>query len=54
MLLPYVAVLVALIGLLLYVLSTNVKVQELGRILFFCGTLATLLVLPEGTRLHLP
>lgn len=33
----YIAALVALLGLLLYVLSSNPKIQEIGRILFFCG-----------------
>lgn len=36
-------VLLAIIGLLMYVLSANPKVSEIGRILFFAGTLATLL-----------
>lgn len=34
----YVAALIALLGLLLNVLSSNPKVVEFGRILFFCGT----------------
>jgi len=36
----YIAVLIALAGLLMYILAANAKVQELGRILFFCGMLA--------------
>lgn len=43
----YLAILVALIGLLLYALSSNTKVAEVGRILFFCGALATVLKLAE-------
>lgn len=35
--------LVAVIGLLMYVLASNSKVQELGRIMFFCGLLAFLM-----------
>jgi Na+/phosphate symporter len=35
--------LVALIGLVAYAISTNPKVSELGRISFFCGLLAFLL-----------
>lgn len=35
--------LVAVIGLLVYALSTNAKVAELGRIAFFAGLLAALI-----------
>lgn len=31
-----------ILGLLLYFLPLNPKIQEVGRILFFCGILATL------------
>lgn len=34
--------LVCIIGLLMYVLASNPKVQELGRIMFFCGLLVCL------------
>lgn len=49
--------LIAVIGLLMYALSTNGKVQEIGRIMFWTGLLAFLLgggvgqvthVLPAG------
>ncbi len=47
--------LVALVGLLMYVLCANPKLQELGRIMFFVGLLAFLLngeklltLLPKG------
>jgi Na+/phosphate symporter len=40
--------LVAVVGLLMYALSANPKLQEVGRIMFFCGTLAFLL--GEGPR----
>lgn len=36
-------VLIAIVGLLLYALASNPKISEIGRILFFAGTLATLL-----------
>lgn len=35
--------LVLLVGLLMYALSTNGKLVEIGRIMFFCGLLALLL-----------
>lgn len=34
--------LVCIVGLLMYVLATNPKVSELGRIAFFVGLLVTL------------
>lgn len=39
----YLVLLFALVGVLMYALSTNGKVQEIGRICFFCGLLAFLL-----------
>lgn len=36
----YVPLLIALIGLLVYVLANN-KAQELGRIMFLCGVMVT-------------
>lgn len=41
----YVSLLVALIGVLAYALSTNGKVQEIGRISYFAGLLVFLLQL---------
>ena len=38
----YLSLLVALIGAALYVLATNAKLQEIGRISFACGVLAFL------------
>jgi Na+/phosphate symporter len=35
-----IPVLVAVVGLLLNMYARNSKVQELGRIMFFCGTIA--------------
>lgn len=37
------SVLVAIVGLLMYALAVNAKPQEIGRIMFFSGLLATLL-----------
>ena len=45
----YLALLIALAGLLLYVLAANAKLVEVGRILFFCGMLATALALSGKT-----
>ena len=39
----YVSLMVALVGILMYALSTNPKLGEIGRILFFAGTLVFLL-----------
>jgi hypothetical protein len=39
----YLSLLVAILGLLAYALSTNAKVQEIGRISYFAGLLAFLL-----------
>jgi len=39
----YVSLLVALVGLLLYALSSSGKVAECGRIAYFAGLLAFLL-----------
>ena len=40
-----VPLLVAVVGLLMWFVSGNGKVQELGRLLFFCGALVTLFVM---------
>jgi Na+/phosphate symporter len=39
----YFSLLVALIGVLIYALVVNPKLNEMGRIMFFCGLLAFLL-----------
>lgn len=41
----YVSLLVALIGLLAYALASNPKIVEIGRISYFAGLLAFLLVI---------
>lgn len=38
-----VSLLVAIIGVLMYALCVNVKLQEIGRLMFFAGLLAFLL-----------
>ncbi len=38
-------VILLVIGILLYFVSTNVKAQEVGRIMFFCGLLVLTFVL---------
>jgi Na+/phosphate symporter len=45
--LVYLSLLVALIGVLMYVLSSNAKAQEIGRLSFACGLLAFLLKAAE-------
>lgn len=52
MLIAYVPLLVAVIGLLLYILASNAKVQELGRLMFFAGILVLALSL-AGKTVHL-
>lgn len=47
------AVIVALVGVLMYALSANPKLVEVGRIMFFCGLLAVCLLL-GGTSVRLP
>jgi len=40
----YLSLLVAVIGLLMYALSANPKLQEIGRLSYACGLLAFLIV----------
>jgi len=40
MIIVFVPALVMIIGLLMYALAANPKLQEIGRIMFFCGLLA--------------
>lgn len=39
----FLSLLIALVGVLMYALSANPKLQEIGRIMFFSGLLAFLL-----------
>lgn len=48
----YLSLLMALAGVLIYVLSANGKVSELGRVMFAAGLLAFLLRL-SGTSLEI-
>ena len=41
MLIAFLPVVIALVGFLMYILAANVKVVELGRILFFVGALVS-------------
>lgn len=43
-----IPLLVCIVGLLMYALSANVKLQEIGRLMFACGLLVTLLVTGPG------
>jgi hypothetical protein len=43
---------VAVIGLLMWILASNAKVSEAGKILFFCRVLTLLLSVP-GKSFHL-
>lgn len=45
MIIAIVPLVVAVIGTLAYALATNAKVQEMGRIAFFCGLLALMLLM---------
>jgi hypothetical protein len=48
----YLSLLVALVGVLMYALSANPKLQEIGRISFFAGLLAFLLLASSGHALR--
>lgn len=43
----YIPLLAAVVGVLLYALASNAKIQEVGRIMFACGFLVTMFVLAE-------
>jgi Na+/phosphate symporter len=49
----YLAPLTAIIGVLAYALSASSKIQELGRIAFFCGLLITLMLFSSSHALSL-
>jgi len=46
----YLSVLVAVVGVLMYALSANPKLQEIGRLAFGCGLLAFLLCVCDGNH----
>jgi Na+/phosphate symporter len=45
MLIGWAVLLIALAGLVIYMISSNAKVAEVGRLLFFAGLLAVCLLL---------
>lgn len=49
MLIAIIPLLIALVGVLMYALCTNPKLQEIGRILFFCGMFVITWVLAKAT-----
>lgn len=49
MMITIVPLLAAIVGVLLYVLASNTKVVEIGRILFWTGVLVTLMALAHHT-----
>ncbi len=48
-LIALVPALFALVGLLVYLLASNAKVQEIGRIAMFCGLLALMFALSASS-----
>jgi len=47
----YLSLLVALVGVLMYALSANAKLVEIGRLAFFAGLLAFLMLAAGGHSL---
>lgn len=47
----YLSLLVCLCGVLMYALCVNPKLQEIGRLAFFAGLLAFLLMVASGHSL---
>jgi len=50
MILPYIPVLIMIAGLLLYILCSNSKAQELGRIMFFVGLFFTVAIMAGSAK----
>lgn len=50
----YLSVLVCIVGVLMYALSANPKLVEIGRLSFFAGLLAFLLLVAGGHAVSLP
>ncbi len=46
-----IPLIVCIIGLIVYIVSSNPKISEVGRIAFFCGLLATCLAF-AGSSVH--
>lgn len=53
MLIAYLPALVALVGLLMFVLSSNPKVAKIGDIMLWTGLLVTLFTV-AGKAIHIP
>ena len=53
MLITWLVLLVAVVGLLMMVLASNPKLEKIGTVLFASGTLVTLFGLAHAT-VHLP
>jgi len=45
---------VALVGLLVYLMASNPKAVEIGRLMFFAGMLVTAFVFANTKELHFP
>lgn len=54
MLIAWFSIIVAVIGLLIYVLAGKAEVKEIGRIMFFCGLLVALFAFGGRTTVRLP
>lgn len=50
---PYITLVILIAGLLMYLLASNGKAQELGRLMFFAALLALAIVVfaPHSVRL---
>jgi Na+/phosphate symporter len=49
MLISWVVLLIAVAGLVIYLVATNAKAQEIGRLMFACGLLALCFALAGKT-----
>lgn len=49
MIIAFVPAIFAVVGLLLYILATNPKLQEIGKLTFFAGFLVTMFTLASKT-----
>lgn len=49
MTLVLIPILVCLIGLVMWLLMSNPKAQEIGRLMFFAGLLVVLMHAPQGS-----
>lgn len=45
----YITIITLIVGLLMYLLSSNSKAQDIGRLLFFAAALALLIVLAPAS-----